>query len=521
MAETPSTTYESGPGKYGKDTTSRVLKKYEAAKRIWEFHKPLWSDVYTLAMPGRRGFYEETQGQSRTSQIFDETAVVAAPEAASKVLGALAPTYQRWGSLKSGSDVPVKERERVDRQLEDINVGAFEDINNSDFYQEAHDAMQDCLVGTGVLEMMPGPATKPLLVQAFPLTDVVIDKGPFGGVDGVYYCKKVQAGMAPVEWPLAKWPAEFQRLMRQDPLKEVEFLVATYRDWSKPSVEVTKRCVIWKEKKEKVLEQRWEGMGSNPFIVFRWGKSSGEIWGRGPLLNALPSIKTLNLTVQLILENAELAITGMWQADSNSVVNPSNIQLIPGTIIPIAPNSNGLQPLTSPGNFDVANLILNDMRMNVRRALYADQFGSLDKTPISATEAALRQQDMADRIGASFGRLQRELVVAVIRRVIWIQRYQGRIEVPAINGRAVKIDPISPLARAQRNEDIMAIERMGAQLTQMYGPQALMIVTDPAETAKHIADLLGVPKQIVRDKAQMKAVMEQVQQAAAQMQQAA
>ena len=39
-------------------------------------------------------------------------------------------------------------------------------------------------------------------------------------------------------------------------------------------------------------------------MVPRWQKVAGEIYGRGPLLNALSAIKTTNLTIELILENA-------------------------------------------------------------------------------------------------------------------------------------------------------------------------------------------------------------------------
>ena len=49
------------------------------------------------------------------------------------------------------------------------------------------------------------------------------------------------------------------------------------------------------------LVKEMTGLGSNPFVCFRWGKCAGEIYGRGPLLNALSAIKTTNLTIELIL----------------------------------------------------------------------------------------------------------------------------------------------------------------------------------------------------------------------------
>ena len=87
------------------------------------------------------------------------------------------------------------------------------------------------------------------------------------------------------------------------------------------------------------------GVGSNPFICFRWSKCAGEVYGRGPLINALSSIKTTNLTIQLILENAQMSISGIYQMEDDGVINPDTINLVPGTIIPKAMGSAGLQPI--------------------------------------------------------------------------------------------------------------------------------------------------------------------------------
>jgi hypothetical protein len=43
--------------------------------------------------------------------------------------------------------------------------------------------------------------------------------------------------------------------------------------------------------------------------------------------------------------------------------------------------------------------------------------------------------------------------------VIYILKKQGRIELPTVNGREVKIKSVSPLAQAQANQDISSIAR--------------------------------------------------------------
>ncbi len=130
--------------------------------------------------------------------------------------------------------------------------------------------------------------------------------------------------------------------------------------------------------------------------------------------------------------------TGIYQMEDDGVINPDTINLVPGTIIPKAMGSAGLQPIPSASRFDVAQLNLDRAQNNIKRALYNDMLGNPDRTPASATEVAERMADLSRRIGSAFGRLQAELVQPVLQRVIYILKKQGRIELPTVNGREVK-----------------------------------------------------------------------------------
>ena len=103
-------------------------------------------------------------------------------------------------------------------------------------------------------------------------------------------------------------------------------------------------------------------------------------------MKALPDIKTANKVVELVLKNASIAVTGIWQADDDGVLNPATIRLIPGSIIPKAVGSAGLKPLDAPGRFDVSDLVLSDLRDRIRRCLLADRLGQVDQPGMTATE---------------------------------------------------------------------------------------------------------------------------------------
>jgi hypothetical protein len=511
---TPSA-YDNGPpAAQPEEKVTQLLKRYDHAKKTWDNWKHVWEECYTYALPYRQQFDETVPGERNTLEIFDETAVVTLPEMASKIGSALIPSYQRWATLLPGPEILPADKDAVARALEEIGVKIFHAIDNSNFYAEAHEAIIECGIGTGVLEIWPGTAANPIRATAVPLTDIVLENGPFGTLDAGFRRRRMKPQEAMVEWPDAAWPKEFEICLRDRPNDALEFLCATYRDWTFPQEVITRHCVIWKEKKVIVQERVWIGLGSSPMIPFRWSKASGEVYGRGPLLNALSAIKTCNLVVQLLLDNAELQIAGLWQLESNGNINPENISLIPGTIVPKMPGTTGLEPVVPPGRFDLGQFILEDMRANIKKALYSDQFAPMNQTPMSATEVALRQQDLAERIGASFGRLQAEFVVPCIQRVAWILKEAGQIQMPAPNGRAVKIQPVSPLARSQRNVDIQAIDRMMQQLVAYYGPEVVMLVTKPADMAQELSELHGVKKSVLNTPEQVKALLAQAAEAA-------
>ena len=172
----------------------------------------------------------------------------------------------------------------------------------------------------------------------------------------------------------------------------------------------------------------------------------------------------------------------------------------------------GLQPIRAAGSFDVANLILSDMRLNIKRALYNDMLGNPDRTPATATEIAERMADLSRRIGSAFGRLQAELVQPVLQRVVYILKKQGRIEVPTINGRQVKVRSVSPLSQAQANQDISAMARFLQLVGGTFGPEMLNILINSEESAAHLARKFGIPDTLIRDAGERQQMIEQLQQ---------
>ena len=495
----------------------KYLQSYDKAKAFRENWVPLFEECYEYALPQRESFYSETAGQRRDDKIFDETAVVGVQEFASRLQHGIVPNFARWADLIAGSEVPPEERDGVDNELDEVTEYVFDIIQNSNFGQEVHESFMDLAVGTGVLAVEEGDALNPIVFSAIPLPHVVLDTGPDDRIDHVYRVRhKVRYAHLDLLYPNATFDKQVMQRMSGEDTTEV--LEVVCRDYAKRNQEAYLHYAICMTTKTLLHKKEMQGVGANPYVCFRWTKCAGEVYGRGPLINALSAIKTTNLTIELILENAQMAISGIYQMEDDGVVNPDTIQLVPGSIIPKAMGSAGLQPIQAAGRFDVAQLVLSDMRLNIKNALYNDMLGNPDKTPATATEVAERMADLSRRMGAAFGRLQSELVQPVIQRVIYILKKQGRIELPTVNGREVKIRATSPLAQAQANQDITTVARFLEMVGGAFGPEMLQLLIDGEESAVYLAKKFGVPERLIRDKEQRKQIAAIAQQMAQQQQ---
>ena len=497
------------------------LQRYEKARSHRLLFESLFDECYEYALPQREGFTKTSAGQRRDDRIFDETAVVGVQEFASRLQNGICPNFARWADFVAGSEVDKSQAESIDNELDEVTEYVFEIIQNSNFGQEAHESFLDLAVGTGCLLVEEGDAVNPVRFNAVPLPQIVLENGPDDRIDHVYRERELRCKDLPIAYPKAILPPVITDRMMNSPDRKVKIIEVVCRLYDKPNVERNAFYVIEKETKELIHQEVLEGAGSNPFVCFRWSKAAGEVYGRGPLVNSLSAIKTTNLTIELVLENAQMAISGIYQMDDDGVINTDSINLVPGTIIPKSPTSNGLQPIRAAGSFDVANLILSDMRNNIKRALYNDMLGDPNRTPATATEVAERMADLSRRIGSAFGRLQAEFIQPVLQRVVYILKKQGRIDIPTLNGREVKVRSVSPLAQAQANQDITSVDRFLEMVGMRFGPEMVNLLVSSEEAAAYLAKKFGVPDMLIRDSAEREEIAQAMQQMQQMQQQAA
>lgn len=377
-----------------------------------------WADARRYTMPTT---------DEDLATLFDATASDAAAGLAACMYSLLTPPESLWLNLVRESN------ESPDPEIATTALRA--NLNDSNFYTTIHQCYMDLVtLGTACLFMAESPigASSAFTFTAIPITDIAILP------NAVFHTATISGTEILRRYPEWTPPRNIMDRIKKDGEYQMRLVQSL----------VDNEFVAWVDT-DGDFENNVVSRGTfetNPYLIFRWSVASGELYGRGPIMRALPDIKTANKVVELVLKNATIAVSGIWQADDDGVINLGNINLTPGAIIPKAVGSSGLTPLASGANFDVSQIILKDLRERIRHTLLADRIGLLSDKEMTATEILARNADMLRILGATYGRLLHEFIRPLCDRGLQILARRGVIDKISLHGDA-ELKYIAPIAQ--------------------------------------------------------------------------
>jgi hypothetical protein len=486
-----------------------IARQQQAQTRKDEFQQ-IYQEAYEFALPQRQlyGVWEGgSTGTKKMQRVFDSTAISSTQRFANKLQSVVFPPQRKWSKLEPGSSIQDRnQRDQLQGVLDAYNEIAFASLKQSNFDIAIGEFLLDLAVGTACMMVQPGDDVSPLNFVPVPLFLVTYEEGANGQVDNVYRKMRMKGESIERQWPDAKIPDDMQRRIEQKPTDDIELLEATIYDYTRGDY-----CyhVIDKISKQEIVYRRRK---TSPWVISRYMKVAGEIYGRGPLITALPDIKTLNKTKELLLKNASLAVSGVYTAADDGVLNPNTVKIVPGAIIPVArnggPQGASLQPLTRSGDFNVSQLVINDLTASIKRILLDESLPPDNMSARSATEIVERMKELAQNLGSAFGRLINETMIPLMSKILEVLDERGLIDLPLrINGLEVKVSPVAPLAMAQNMEEVNAIMQF-MQLSQAMGTDG-QLALKMDRVVDYVADKLGVPYGVRNTAAERAVLMEE------------
>lgn len=489
-----------------------IRKNYGHAQRIADLWEDLLQACYFYAVPWRNRFYRpgpEFQGDMKNARVYDTTAVEATKTFVSELQDTMTPPQVQWGFLEvEQSDVPmdldaanepVAQVTSIEEAQEIVNeymVKVFKYIHRSNFDIVINECYYDLAVGTACLVINQGDDINPIHCTSIPMDKLAIREAADSKIKSWYRTwDNLKINELKDRWPMIKLTPMLEQMVMEDRDATIERLYegTTYF----PDAGKTPYCYcVWMDGQPPLVKQ-W--LPNNPGIVWRFQKTNNETWGRGPVMDALPSIISLNEMARIEMAAANLNAFRPFMGFSDTVFNPHTFTLEPFSIIPIAPvGSSGvfpLQPLPGSADPQFSQMTIADLRVQILKLLYAETpTTSRSVQPQTKYAISVKQQELAEKIGPMFSRLIQEFLEPVIVRVQHILHKTGILPSPKLRMKNMNLvfRYKSPLELAQAQKNAQNLVQYVQLLQGFYGPENAMAYLNPKTTPYILADALQI-----------------------------
>jgi hypothetical protein len=480
--------------------------KLKAQRGTWETH---WQDLSNFVLPNEADFnLKRSKGDKRTTLVYDSTGIHANEMLAAGLHGMLTNPASNWFSLRVKNDSQGTGNGSEAKQwLEDTTNAVMAEISAPSvaFPSHIHEYyLSLCSIGTACMFVGEPSTREGISFRAIHIDEIFIAENADGIIDTVFRSFKMTVRQIVQKWGEESLSPRIKRMYeKQEFDKEIELLHCVY---PRDDVDKGKRAatmlpvasIYIDEKEHHVLAEG--GFDEMPYMVSRWAKTVGEVFGRSPAMTALPDIKMLQEIMKTTIKAAQKVVDPPLLVPDDGVLGP--VRTIPGGLNYYRASSGArIEPLLTGGNIGISYEMMTDLRDRIRTTFFLDQLQFQGAPRMTATEVVERTERTLRLLGPTLGRLQSEFLGPMIERIYGVLSRSGRLPEPpeSIAEQELKIEYVSPLARAQRQTETQGIMRTLEFIGPIAGldPQAAQIIKG-ADTVRHIAELNGVPPMLLK-----------------------
>lgn len=515
-------------------TGGALARRYQNLLAQRQPYESLWQELADYILPRKSGItYRRSVGTKRTENLFDGTSTRAAELLASSMMGSLTSPSTRWFSLKT-RNLELNRLDEVQEWLEYVTDAIYLALQQSNFGSEVHETYLDlCAFGTGCVFVTESEdhngVPNGLRFKSFPLGSYAIAEGIDGRVNTIFVETDITLAAAYSRFGDKIGEKNFTKLQTQ-PDELITVVHAVFPREQAELMEKANTQDTYGQENIPLPDYDWDflsfyflkddkqilsvgGFYEMPYLVIRYLKATGEIYGRGPGHTALPDIRSLNKTVQMKLEDLALALRPPLIQEEDAVIGA--IDLTPAGVT-ILRRIDQLRPLPDGRRYDVVTLEESKLQSAIKASFYSDLLELYTKPNMTATEVQIRMELMQRLLGPTLGRLEAEFLRPLIDRCFAILYRQGHIPPPpqvmldTEGGTNVDVEYEGPLAKVQKSSDVAAIERTVALLLPLAQLQPTAIdVLDIDKIAAFVADVYGLPATLRRSDNELQAIREQ------------
>jgi len=469
---------------------TRINEQISKARESRTRFQTRYNAYYDLTAPTKKRVGNDTSDPRPADDqddIFDATFEEVSENFAADMLDEFTPSYRPWTKHEPvGGVASVAMTKKIKEYITGRMEYLYDQIRQSSFEEAVQECYHDMAIGPAAL-MIRYSQSGPIDCEYVPLAELLILPGPRGGIGWRAWERYPLEKDLSVIWPDLDWP----KILGKDPTQlrksnsRIKITECFDRDYTN-DVEAWEYYLLVKGKIENAGYQ--QGPGSCPLQVGRIRVSVPSAYGLGPASKAVPAARTLNRLAYLELKRLGKVVDppGIFE-DPDGIFNPDE-GFEPGYMYQ-AGEGFKFHDMAPQNDIREGFFKREELEMAIRRAMFQDKPFQRGLTPPSATQWIDESTDREKRKALPRARVHREWVLPILRRFEWVLEMRGELEELQIDGKAIKIEPVSPLSRAS---DTQSAQVSIQALTAMAGvfPQFTMAV-EMVETAQNITSKLG------------------------------
>lgn len=490
--------------KPSKDFETRL----DQARRWRDAERPYIEEIFSFCCPGRENDFTKRRNDfpvADDAETFVDIPEELATDLASDLITYFTPSEARWMELEVTTEINEDYSDEVLAIIEQRENTIFELIQTSNYNDIAPQwGFEAATHGTPALWVEASHISSPIFCESVPPHELLIVPGHLGILDR-FREKRVLAQSLPAlfkDWKEIDLSSDRLQQKISKPGQTCCVIWGFWLDWSDPGNPLW-RCEITVDKirvtPDDPLKMGPYG-GSIPLLVGRFNPQTGRPWGRGAGRKALPTMRSYDQVEETVL-------SGLDQNLRNTIIYPADGYL---------DLSEGIEPgkayaahrsftkdqifaLNNQVNFDQGWFTQDKFEQRLRTAFYQDGPRQTGDTPPSASQWLDQRRAVQKRIGKPSAPLWTELVLPFVQRIETLGVQIGRLQDSiTVHGTAITVMPISPLQKAQNQDEINQAQQNLSLAFQTMQDQVGTVV-DLTKTFKNIVRISGDNITVIKD----------------------
>lgn len=461
------------------------------------------AEIFKFCAPQRvNDFNASDRRQIEEPETFHSLPEELATDLAGDLVNYFTPAEAVWSSFLVTAPVKEEEKDEVLAIVSDREERIFDLITASNYNDIAPQwGFEAATHGTPAIWVQQAHIFQSMFVEVVPPHELLIVPGHMGILDRF---REQTVPWSSIKATLNGWDADLSdsRIANKvgKPGIKAKLCWGFWVDWSDPGFPTWRMEIVIDG--VPVVQDVTLGpiSGACPLLVGRFNPQVGRPWGRGAAWKALPDIRTLDKVDEVVVTNLDDSL-------QNTVIYPDDGFLdmtegvIPGTAYPAHRGftRDQIYELQKGANLDYGFYSEERFEARLRTAFYQDGPRQTGDTPPTASQWLDERRRVQQRLGKPSAPLWTEMLGPFIQRVEFLAVESGELpEAITLNGRAITVQPISPLQKAQ-NQDQVLVARSNLALAVDAFQDQTMAVVDGIATFKNIVKTSGDKLLVIRD----------------------